>query len=228
MRLRVIIRTTGPRTAVRYFFLAVAIVCLGIYSYAYLERVVYQTYESREFDRTAHRGAAVFVAPNVETAPTGHVVRTSRKSVPSSRAPSASALIGRLSVPRLHLSAMVREGVDGNTLQLAIGHIPATALPGQAGNVGVAGHRDTFFRGLKDLRNKDEIQFSTLSGDFRYVVESLMIVEPDNVKVLAPSSENVLTLVTCFPFSYIGNAPKRFVVRARQVLPQTAPPSSVE
>lgn len=228
MRLRVIIRTTGPRTAVRYFFLAVAIVCLGIYSYAYLERVVYQTYESREFDRTAHRGAAVFVAPNVETTPTGHVVRTSRKSVRSSRAPSASALIGRLSVPRLHLSAMVREGVDGNTLQLAIGHIPATALPGQAGNVGVAGHRDTFFRGLKDLRNKDEIQFSTLSGDFRYVVESLMIVEPDNVKVLAPSSENVLTLVTCFPFSYIGNAPKRFVVRARQVLPQTAPPSSVE
>jgi sortase A len=123
---------------------------------------------------------------------------------------------------------MVREGIDGNTLQLAIGHIPTTALPGQPGNVGVAGHRDTFFRGLKDLRAKDEIQFSTLSGDFKYVVESLIIVEPDNVGVLAPSHENVLTLVTCYPFSYIGAAPKRFVVRARQVLPQAVSPSTVE
>ena len=75
---------------------------------------------------------------------------------------------------------MVREGIDRNTLQVAIGHIPATALPGQAGNVGMAGHRDTFFRGLKDLRIQDEIQFSTLSGDFKYVVESLIVVEPDN------------------------------------------------
>ena len=123
---------------------------------------------------------------------------------------------------------MVREGIDGDTLQLAIGHIPATALPGQAGNVGVAGHRDTFFRGLKDLRTKDEIQFSTLSGDFKYVVESLIIVEPDDVGVLAPSSEKVLTLVTCYPFSCFGSAPKRFIVRARQVSAQTAPPSTVE
>jgi sortase A len=123
---------------------------------------------------------------------------------------------------------MVHEGIDGNTLQLAIGHIPATALPGQGGNVGVAGHRDTFFRGLKDLRTKDEIQFSTLSGDFKYIVESLIIVEPDNVGVLAPSHENVLTLVTCYRFSYIGAAPKRFVARARQVSPRTAPTSTVE
>ena len=123
---------------------------------------------------------------------------------------------------------MVREGIDRDSLQLAIGHIPATALPGQAGNVGVAGHRDTFFRGLKDLRTKDEIQFSTLSGDFKYVVESLIIVEPDDVGVLAPSSEKVLTLVTCYPFSYFGSAPKRFIVRAMQVSAQTAPTSTVE
>ena len=118
---------------------------------------------------------------------------------------------------------MVREGIDRNTLQVAIGHIPATALPGQAGNVGVAGHRDTFFRGLKDLKTEDKIQFSTLNGNFSYIVESLRIVEPDNVGVLAASSGNVLTLVTCYPFSYVGTAPKRFVVRARQVSPQTEP-----
>jgi LPXTG-site transpeptidase (sortase) family protein len=116
---------------------------------------------------------------------------------------------------------MVHEGIDSNTLQLAVGHIPATALPGQAGNVGVAGHRDTFFRGLKDLRSKDEVRFSTLNGDFKYVVESLIIVEPDNVGVLASPTGNVLTMVTCYPFSFIGNAPKRFVVRARQVSPPT-------
>jgi len=115
---------------------------------------------------------------------------------------------------------MVREGIDRSTLQLAIGHIPSTALPGQAGNVGLAGHRDTFFRGLKDLRTTDEIRFSTPRGEFKYAVESVLVVEPDNVGVLAPSSENVLTLVTCYPFSYVGTAPKRFVVRARQVSPQ--------
>jgi sortase A len=190
---------------VRYFFLTLAIVCLGLYGYSYLERVVYQTWEGREFDRTRQRSADAI-------RPTGQAVRQSPRV--------SGAVIGRLSVPRLHLSAMVREGIDRNTLLLAVGHIPATALPGQPGNVGVAGHRDTFFRGLKDLRTGDEIQFTTLSGDFKYVVESLIVVEPDNVGVLAPSSENVLTMVTCYPFFYIGNAPKRFVVRARQVAPQ--------
>jgi sortase A len=228
MRLRSIIPATAHRTVVRYFFLVLAIACLGLYSYAYLERVLYQTYESREFDRTPDRSAAAVAASNDQITPIGRVVRASRKSVSSSRLPSPTALIGRLSVPRLHLSAMVREGIDRNTLQLAVGHIPATALPGQAGNVGVAGHRDTFFRGLKDLRTKDEIQFSTLSGDFKYVVESLIIVEPDDVGVLAPSHENVLTLVTCYPFSYIGTAPRRFVVRARQVSPQTPARLTVE
>ena len=93
---------------------------------------------------------------------------------------------------------------------------------------GISGHRDTFFRPLKDLRIKDEIQFSTLNGDFRYVVESLLVVDPNNVGVLAPSSENLLTLVTCYPFFYIGAAPKRFVVRARQMPAQTLARSTVE
>ena len=228
MRLRITIPATAHRTLVRYFFLALAIACLGLYGFAYLERVLYQTYESREFDRTPERSAAALAASNGKITPIGRVLRSSRNSVPSSRLPLPTGLIGRLSVPRLHLSAMVREGIDRDSLQLAIGHIPATALPGQAGNVGVAGHRDTFFRGLKDLRTKDEIQFSTLSGDFKYVVESLIIVEPDDVGVLAPSSEKVLTLVTCYPFSYFGSAPKRFIVRAMQVSAQTAPTSTVE
>jgi sortase A len=214
MRRRSIIPAIAHRIVVRYFFLVLAIACLGLYGYAYLERVLYQTYESREFDRMPDRGAAVAASYDQIT--------------PSGRVPSPTELIGRLSVPRLHLSAMVREGIDRDTLQLAIGHIPATALPGQPGNVGLAGHRDTFFRGLKDLKAKDEIQFSTLSGDFRYEVESLIVVDPNNTGVLAPSRENVLTLVTCYPFFYIGTAPKRFVVRARQMSPQAVAPLTVE
>jgi sortase A len=213
VRLRIVLSSVARRTVVRYVFLALAIVCLGLYGYSYLERVLYQTWESREFDRTLERTATAVAVSSDRIRPIG-------RGVPASRKASSGTVIGRLSVPRLHLSAMVREGIDRNTLLLAVGHIPATALPGQPGNVGVAGHRDTFFRGLKDLRTGDEIRFATLSGDFKYVVESLMIVEPDNVAVLAPSSENILTMVTCYPFFYIGSAPKRFVVKARQVAPQ--------
>ncbi len=208
MRLHIIIPATAGRTVVRYSFLAVAIVCLGIYGYASLERVVYQTHESQEFDRTPVSRSGAGPRPEGRLG-----------ACPPVRAVSSIPVIGRLSVPRLHLSAMVSEGIDGYTLNRAIGHIPRTALPGEAGNVGVAGHRDTFFRPLKDLRNKDAIQFSTPKGTYMYEVESIVVVEPDNVAPLAPSSENVLTMVTCYPFSYIGPAPKRFVVRARQVSP---------
>lgn len=214
-------------TVIRYCFLALASVCLGVYSYAYLERVLYQSEASRKFDRAPHGDAAVLAASIDAVTPGGRVVGASRKPWPSSKSPSSVAVIGRLSVKRLRLSAMVREGIDRQTLELAVGHIPATALPGETGNIGVAGHRDTFFRGLKDLRNGDEVQFTTTHGDFKYVVESVIIVEPDNVSVLAASSENVLTMVTCYPFSYIGAAPRRFVVRARQVSPE-APATVVE
>ncbi|HEY1204109.1 MAG: class D sortase [Bryobacteraceae bacterium] len=141
---------------------------------------------------------------------------------------ATNGLIGRMVIPRLGLSAVVVEGIGRTTLRRGVGHIPGTALPGEPGNVGLSGHRDTFFRPLKDLRIKDEIQFSTLKGDFKYEVESLRVVEPRSVGVLASSKENVLTLVTCYPFFYIGAAPRRFVVRARQVSPQALARASVK
>jgi sortase A len=221
MSLRINLQAGTFRTVVRRFFLALASLCLGLYSYAYVERIVFQHYESWKFDRMPHGDAAVQAASIGPVTPNGRVVGASRKLWPASKSPPSVAVIGRLSVKRLHLSAMVREGIDRHTLELAVGHIPATALPGETGNIGVAGHRDTFFRGLKDLRNGDEVQFTTAHGDFKYVVESAIVVEPDDVSVLAASSENVLTMVTCYPFSYIGAAPNRFVVRARQVSPET-------
>jgi sortase A len=137
-------------------------------------------------------------------------------------------LIGRIEIPRLLLSVVVVEGVDKAALRHAVGHIPGTALPGEDGNVGLAGHRDTFFRPLKDLKIKDEIEVSTLKGTFTYQVVSLRIVDPENVGVLAPSGENVLTLVTCYPFYFVGPAPKRWIVRAGQVSSQAAPPANVK
>jgi sortase A len=117
----------------------------------------------------------------------------------------------------LNVTAMVREGADGKTLRRAVGHIPGTALPGEAGNVALAGHRDTFFRALRDIRKDDTIQFETESGIYRYQVESTEIVGPRDVGVLAASNQDTLTLVTCYPFYYVGSAPKRFIVRAAQV-----------
>jgi sortase A len=126
-------------------------------------------------------------------------------------------MIGRLSIPRLHLSAIVREGAGEKTLSLALGHIPSTAFPGQKGNVGVAGHRDRLFRGLKDIQGDDLIEFETLYGNYTYQVESTEIVKPNDVEVLKPDGHSELTLVTCYPFYYVGSAPKRFIVKARQV-----------
>ena len=95
-----------------------------------------------------------------------------------------------------------------------MGYIPGTALPGEAGNVGLAGHRDTFFRQLRDIRPDDEIRVATPDGIFSYRVERTLIVNPTDVWVLDPTSTATLTLVTCYPFTYIGSAPQRFIVRA--------------
>jgi sortase A len=227
MRIRVIIPAGTMGTLMRYFFLAVAIICLGLFGFALAERVLYQTRESRAFDRARKRDAA---GPAVAPRPAPVEIRRRSRLRPASRPTLAlpGELIGRLSVPRLQMAAMVREGVDQTTLGLAIGHIPQTPLPGQTGNVGVAGHRDTFFRDLQNLHSGDKIQFVTADADFEYEVESLMVVEPANVAVLATSADNVLTLVTCYPFTYVGTAPKRFVVRARQVSPPAVAWSAVK
>ena len=124
-------------------------------------------------------------------------------------------LIGRLIIPRLQLSATVREGAEEDTLAVALGHIPSTALPGQKGNIGVAGHRDKLFRNLKEIRQNDRIEFETLSGTYVYEVGSTQIVKPSDVSVLKATNFSELTLVTCYPFYYVGSAPDRFIVKAR-------------
>jgi sortase A len=136
--------------------------------------------------------------------------------VPPSAVPIGDP-IGRIEVPRLHLSAVVANGDDDGTLRLAIGHLPDTPLPWEPGNSALAGHRDTFFRGLRGIRVGDDMRVLTAYGDFSYQVTRTLIVMPDDLSVLAPTPQATLTLVTCYPFSYIGHAPKRCIVQAERV-----------
>jgi sortase A len=126
-------------------------------------------------------------------------------------------LIGRIDIPRLGLSVIVIEGVDHITLRRAVGHIPGSALPGQPGNVGISGHRDTYFRPLRNIKQNDIITLTTVLGEYHYRVVSTKVVSPYNVAVLDPSRSETLTLVTCYPFYYVGPAPDRFIVRADRV-----------
>jgi sortase A len=110
---------------------------------------------------------------------------------------------------------MVLNGTDEWVLNQAVGRIEGTALPGQSGNLGIAGHRDRHFRVLRKIREGDEITLTTSQGTYRYSVANTEIVNPADTTVLKPSSQSCLTLVTCYPFYYVGNAPKRFIVKAQ-------------
>ncbi len=138
---------------------------------------------------------------------------------------AASGLLGRIEVPRLELSAVIAEGVDKRTLLRAVGHLPGSPLPGQPGNVALAGHRDTFFRPLRNACLDDRIRITTPIGSFEYVVESIEVVSPKRTEVLENSGVPKLTLITCYPFDFVGAAPWRWVVIARQVVPPPRGPA---
>jgi sortase A len=128
-----------------------------------------------------------------------------------------SVFVGRLEIRRLSFSELVAEGDDDGVLHAAIGHLPDTALPWTPGNVVLAGHRDSVFRPLRDVRVGDEVRLSTPHGTYRYLVSNLWIVDPDDVWVIAPTEERSITLLTCYPFTFLGRAPQRFVVRATAI-----------
>jgi sortase A len=137
-------------------------------------------------------------------------------------------IIGQILIPRLGLKATVAEGVSAQVLKQAAGHLPETPLPGQWGNVAVAAHRNTYFRPLRKIHLGDVILVKTADASFLYQVEFTSIVEPTDVRVLQPSGAHTLTLITCFPFNYVGLAPQRFIVRAREVRPEGADLSGPE
>jgi len=130
-----------------------------------------------------------------------------------------SGVFGRIEIQRLGISALIAEGAEPAQLKHAVGHIATTVFPGQPGNCALAGHRDSFLRGLGDAREGDVIRIDTLQGTYTYVVEWGRVVGPHRVDVLDATTEPSLTLVTCYPFHFVGPAPERFVVRARLAEP---------
>ena len=191
----------------RGLLFVLGLVCLGYFAYTWADQKLYQSYQNWAFDQQrAGRPAA---------------------SMPL---PADGSVIGRIVIGRLNLSEVVRQGVDEGTLKEAVGHVPSTAMPGQFGNFAIAAHRDTLFRGLKDIKIGDSITFESQAGNFRYEVAATKIVKPTNVTVLRPDggglihSENaaaappkLLTMITCYPFYYVGSAPQRFIVQAKLV-----------
>jgi len=181
--------------------LILGIASLGYYGYVSAESALYQSIENRELDAIL---ASAPPPPITSNAPRPH-----HKMVPIN-----GAAMGRIEIPRLGVSAVIRAGSDARTLRLAVGYIPGTALPGERGNIGLAAHRDTFFRRLRDIRTDDEIRLVTPEGSFAYTVERTNIVRPSDTWVLDGTPQPTLTLVTCYPFTYVGSAPQRFIVRA--------------
>jgi sortase A len=205
-------RVTVVLRAVEMLLLTVGIVSVAWYATAHTSAVLEQAALSRELERlsTAQRA----VTTSTTTADDFRLKAEATRVEKAEATGVMKGLIGRIEVRRIKMSALAREGVDVRTLRVAVGHIPGTALPGQPGNAGFAAHRDTFFRPLKSVREGDEVVVTTPRGVYRYAVTGTRIVEPQDLSVLDPTTDAILTLVTCYPFEYIGNAPRRFIVRA--------------
>jgi sortase A len=189
-----------------------AIVALGYCAFVLGDAWIFQHREERRLARILQdeqsqheQSAAATVA--MSTLPTAVTARPIL---------GQDGLIGRIEIERLALSVVIVEGTGARTLRRTAGHIPGTALPGQIGNVGIAAHRDTFFRPLRNIRLDDAITLTTLWGVYRYRVVSTKIVRPQDVAVLNSDGNEILTLVTCYPFYFVGSAPSRFIVRAKR------------
>jgi sortase A len=203
------VRTSKQRPRPRFLrwtrdaFLVTGFLGLGYSSYVLLDTKFYQAHQASRFQRELSTVRPV-------KAGVGGVGELPAPVLPS-------GTLGKIEITRIGLAAMILEGIDGRTLRRAVGHIPGTPLPGQQGNDAIAGHRDTFFRPLRNIQHNDEIKLTTLDGTYRYLVDSTQVVLPEDTQALHESGDTILTLVTCYPFYFVGPAPKRFIVRAHKI-----------
>ena len=177
-----------------WMLLGISIGCFGTYAYETIEARRFQAERAAEFSRAAQAYAPI-------------TVRT-------------GSLLGMLDIPRLRLTTAIIEGDDDATLKRAAGHLPDTPLPWERGTSAIAAHRDGIFRPLKNIAVGDEIIFRSSRDVLHYRVAKTAVVEPDDVSVLRSRPTDVLSLITCYPFHYIGDAPQRFVVHAERVQPR--------
>jgi sortase A len=191
----------------QYVLLVAGFSAVGYCAIAFVEASRYQDWGHDQIRKTS--------LSVVKPSTTGSSVTVSQPT--GLRAGRGMAPVARIDIPRLHISDIVAEGTSPQVLRVTIGHIPGTALPGQAGNVALAAHRDTFFRHLGELKPGDLIRITVPGNQYLYSVEFTDIVLPNETWVLEGSTGQLLTLLTCYPFHYVGPAPKRFIVRARRL-----------
>jgi LPXTG-site transpeptidase (sortase) family protein len=224
MSLQIRLRFTKSllRRAERLSF-AFGFACMGLCAFMLARAWFFQAYQDWAFDQEL-RGEVVSVSEFLSQAAmlsgpddtrfVASLAAGGGTQTIGFHSPDDRAVLGRIEIPRVGLKAMILEGVSQRTLALAVGHIPGTALPGNKGNVGIAGHRDTFFRSLAGIHQNDAIVVTTRDGSYRYHVDSCAVVGPRDTRVLEASQRPSLTLVTCYPFRYLGPAPERFIVHA--------------
>ena len=187
---------------VERFLFAIGLVILGYCGVAWLNSRVQQAKGDHDLDRLLSNRATT--------------------TLPEARIPDGD-LVGKVEIPGLRLSAVIFQGTEDNVLDHGVGHVDGSALPGQQGNVVLAAHRDTFFRSLRNIQKGEVVRVTTPAGTRTYSVESTDIVNPTQVSVMDPTPTPTLTLITCYPFYYVGHAPKRFIVRARDTQYEAPP-----
>lgn len=192
---------------------AVGLTCLILWASACAQRSLYQASEKIRFEDSIRQALTAEGHDQSEWSVQRISAYLDSRDL---RVDSVEAL-GRLTIPAAGVSVMVLDGTDEAVLDRAVGRIPGTAQIGEEGNLGIAGHRDGFFRGLRHLEAGDELELATPDGVTRYRVSTLRVVEPEAVEVLDPTPTATITLVTCFPFYYVGSAPQRFIVHGEQV-----------
>jgi sortase A len=238
------LRIPGSRARIVERGLLIAgVVLLGVAAAAYAHRTIMVRAELKQFEEArlqesrragTSQANATGAAPDSVTAsgPAGNIGRNSgsqadpllqKYALRDSAGGEVRGLVtttqpGRtlavLRIPRLHLKVPVLNGTDAVTLNRGVGRIAGTAFPGVAGNLAIAGHRDGFFRSLKEVRSGDRIELATVHATYVYTVDRTLVTDPGDLSVLDQRGNASLTLVTCYPFHYIGAAPRRFVVEA--------------
>ncbi len=194
---------------------------IGLYVAAYIHRTVLSRAELKRFQEVQPGQSPVALRPGNQGSFDFSLWSENRiAAYEHSLAEHVDPPLAVLRISKVHLEVPVLEGTDELVLNRAVGHIAGTVRPGEDGNIGIAGHRDGFFRVLKDVGPGDSVDLVTPGHTATYVVDHVVLVLPNDLSVLRPRSVSSLTLVTCFPFYYVGSAPERYIVQASIAEPE--------
>ena len=203
-------RAVGVRCWAERALLAIGIACIGYYGYQTAEAQNFQREQTAAFEARLERASARSELPR-------DAGRGGDRSPIAAAVTPSLGVVALLDIPRLKLTSPVLPGDAAETLDVAVGHLPDTPKPWESGNTAFAAHRDGLFRPLRHIRVGDDVRVRTEHGEFMYRVRETKIVTPDDLSVIAPTETPTLTLITCYPFNFVGQAPQRFIVHADRV-----------